>query len=217
MSTIDRASEPAPERVDITSICRTFPDKPAAEIPRDNVLQLLDTMLDSGLQLLTIEGEEGIGKTTLLAQFAKRHGMACFSMFIRPTSRFAYDPTVLLADICDQMSWFLSGKELSTHGLADEAASRQLILELQRRARHREKFFFVVDGMEQIPKDGPRIQDILKCCPSGSRNLNSFCQVLRKSYLARHGSKSLTNQWLFQDLPWTRPSNSWRTFPWHPS
>lgn len=138
------------------------------QVPRDNVLQILETMIDGDVQLVSVEGQEGIGKTTLLGQFAKRHSDCCFSVFIRPTSRFAYDPAVLLADLCDQMSWAVSGQELPAGGTADDAVSRQLILEVQRLAtRTRRRFYFVVDGLEDIPEGGPRAEDIMSLIPLG--------------------------------------------------
>jgi hypothetical protein len=154
--------------VDITNICRSYPQLADPQIGRDNVIQLLDTMLDSDLQLLTIEGAEGIGKTTLLAQFAKHHGDKCFSVFVRPTSKFAYDPTVIRQDMCDQMNWFLTATELDPHTVIDESVYRQLLMDLQRRARQfHQRFYFVVDGVTDIPQDGPQVQDILGMLPFG--------------------------------------------------
>ena len=82
--------QPIAEILDVTKICATFPQYTGIQIPRDNIHHTLDTILDGEIHLLTVEGPDGIGKTTLLSQFARLHLDKCFSMFVRPTSRFAY-------------------------------------------------------------------------------------------------------------------------------
>ncbi len=190
-------TSPSPEQakiIQLTDICKSFPEIAGPQVPRDNVLQMLETVLDGDVQLVTVEGDEGIGKTTLLAQFATKHSDKCFSIFIRPTSRFAYDPTVLLSDLCDQMSWLVSGKELSTDASSEEAMLRHLTLELQRNAnRTRRKFYFVVDGLEDIPKGGPNAEEILAMIPLGLPQFkvlvsNSLDRPLKWHVKTRHKS-----------------------------
>ena len=135
MSPMSQNNPTQAQIVDLTSFCWSFPEMAGTQIPRDNLLQLLDTVLENDFQLVSVEGDEGIGKTTLLAQFAKRHAQRCCSAFLRPTSRFAYDPDIVLHDICDQLNWFLHGEELPPTELIDPASYRQLILALQRRCR----------------------------------------------------------------------------------
>ncbi len=54
-------------------VCQSFPALPKPMIPRDNILDTLERVFQSDIDLLLIGGEEGIGRTTLLAQFAQRH------------------------------------------------------------------------------------------------------------------------------------------------
>jgi ATP/maltotriose-dependent transcriptional regulator MalT len=44
-----------------------FPEPPDRLIERDNVLDTLERTFEAGSQLVTVEGPEGIGKSTLLA------------------------------------------------------------------------------------------------------------------------------------------------------
>jgi signal recognition particle GTPase len=46
-----------------------------------------------------IEGGEGLGKTTRLAQFAQRHPDHTISVFIKAASRFGYDPATVRYDL----------------------------------------------------------------------------------------------------------------------
>jgi hypothetical protein len=178
------------EIVDVTDICKSFPQMSGTQIPRDNYLQLLSAMLGGDLQVVIIEGSEGIGKTTLLSQFAKRNGHKCFSVFIRPTSRFAYDPTILFLDVCDQINWLLHGKELPVQGVIDESTYRRLLLELQRRARQRkDNFYFVVDGLSDIPRDGPQAQDIMGILPIGLPQFKFLISGTAEKVLGQLGNK----------------------------
>ena len=46
-------------------ICRNFPKSPDSEVSRENLLDTIERTFESGTDLLIIEGNEGIGKTTL--------------------------------------------------------------------------------------------------------------------------------------------------------
>src|SRR2546425_162076 len=97
--------------LDTTRICSSFPETYGIQIKRENILHSLETTLDSETYILTVEGCEGMGKTTLLAQFAAKNSNNCASVFVKPTSRFTYDPNFLLADICNQIHWILRAEE----------------------------------------------------------------------------------------------------------
>jgi ATP/maltotriose-dependent transcriptional regulator MalT len=72
------------EVMDLTTVCHSFPRLPERMISRDNIIDVLERMFDGGIELVSVEGEDGLGKTTLLAQFAKCHPHNTFSVFIRP-------------------------------------------------------------------------------------------------------------------------------------
>ncbi len=156
------------ELMDVTRICSTFPRPSGIQIRRDNLHHTLETILDSDIHVLTVEGTEGIGKTTLLAQFAQRHLNRCVSMFVRPTSRFAYDPTILRADLCNQINWILFSEEISASSASDPSLYGQLVMELQRRARKPgQRFFFIVDGLEALPRDVTDLENLIELLPLG--------------------------------------------------
>lgn len=143
------------EVMDLTLVCQSFPRLPEALIPRDNILDTIERMFQGGIKIVMIEGDEGLGKTTLLAQFVQRHPNHTFSVFIRPMSKFGYDPVSVRYDLCCQLLWVLRPNESCKPEETDEGYLRNRLLELRKRAR-RETYHFVLDGLADIPDDSIR-------------------------------------------------------------
>jgi hypothetical protein len=161
-----------PEVMDLTTICQSFPRIPELLIPRDNLLNTIERMFGGEIELVMIEGEEGLGKTTLLAQFARRHPDHTFSVFIKAASRFGYDPTTVRYDLCCQLLWAMHPADSCNPEEADDGYLRRLLLELRKRGR-REAFYFVLDGLADIPDESIR-SAILEMLPLGQ----GFCFLL---------------------------------------
>jgi hypothetical protein len=157
---------------DLTSVCNSFPELMGVQIPRQNLISLIARTLAGGIEVLTVEGSEGIGKTTLLKQFASAHCTQSFSLFVRPTSRFAYDSEILLRDLYNQMHYAVTGRELPLEQGLDDGLFRRLLIKLQQRARLKHTcFYFVLDGLETIPKESLAMRDaLLSMLPFGFSN-----------------------------------------------
>ena len=139
--------------MDLTVACQSFPGLPLPEISRDHLLDTIETIFAGDTEVVILEGAEGIGKTTLLAQFVTRHPHHALSLFVRPTSLWAYNPEVLLRDLCNQLQWVLYQRELGPKDQVDEASLRLDVFELRRRARRKgEKYYFVIDGLDEVPE-----------------------------------------------------------------
>jgi hypothetical protein len=174
--------------VDLTTLCNTFPEmannKDTIYIPRNNILDTIDKAFESGTQVVRLEGEEGLGKTTILAQFAKRHNNNTISLFVKRTNRWGYDPQYLLYDICNQLNWFFHKTWLENPNVANDAFLRTYLIRLQQHLRiYKSKFYFVVDGLDELNKEFLSIQEmIIDMLPIGmsnfkfliSGNLNNF-------------------------------------------
>jgi hypothetical protein len=158
-------TQPIPEVMDLTLVSHSFPRLPELLIPRDNLLNTIERMFGGAIELVMIEGDEGLGKTTLLAQFARRHPDHTFSVFIKAASKFGYDPATVRYDLCCQLLWALRTDESCKPEEADDGYLRKLLLELRKRAR-REAFYFVLDGMADIPDESIR-SVILEMLPLG--------------------------------------------------
>jgi len=148
--------------MDLTTVCHSFPRVTSPQIARGNFLDAIETIFEGDTEVVVIEGAEGIGKTTLLAQFARRHPNHALSLFAKPTSRWAYDPAILQFDLCNQLQWALLEEELASAEGADDAFLRTRVLALERRARcNRELFYFVVDGLDEIPEEDRQIRGLI--------------------------------------------------------
>lgn len=158
-----------PTIVDLTHISQSFPAPLDHDVPRENVWNTVDTLFKGGWEVVFIEGSEGIGKTTLLAQLARRHPYNTFSLFIRPVSRFTYDPSNLRFDLSNQVAWLLQMKELKTPSEADEIFWESLAIQLQRHARRKnEIYYFIIDGLAELPEEAVGVRtSLLAMLPFG--------------------------------------------------
>jgi hypothetical protein len=155
------------EVMDITVVSRSFPQTLHPQVYRENILDTIDTIFEGDTQLLVIEGGEGIGKTMLLTQFAKKYPNQTFSLFIKPTSHWTYDPSFLLLDLCSQIYWALYQKELHELNQIDDGFLRVSIFHLQSRTR-RKPYYFLIDGLEDIPEEESHVREaILEMLPFG--------------------------------------------------
>jgi hypothetical protein len=155
-----------PEIMDLTLVCQSFPELIDPQISRDNILDNIDAMFRRGSHLVKVKGTEGFGKTTLLAQFCIRHPNHALSFFIKPTSRWAYDPEILRFDLCNQLNWVLYKKQLKEEKVEDTFL-RSHLMKLQRFAKGKQDFYyFVVDGLHDIPEQDVQIC-ILDLIPLG--------------------------------------------------
>lgn len=138
------------EIVDITNICKEFPAPVDSEIVRDNMLDLIEQTLSDKVVALIIEGEQGIGKTTILAQFAKRFGLDVICLFIQQYCRIAYASDYLKSVILEQAKWLIHGKMVDIEDASDAEYSKN-IRSLQTRAHRRNKdLYFIVDNLEDL-------------------------------------------------------------------
>ena len=155
---------------DVIDICSTFPARPSPEISRGNLLDTIDRIFKGDIELVSIEGDEGYGKTSLLAQFAKRHPEECFCVFIKPVTRFSYDPSLIRSDLCNQLHWLLHGTQLLLENTPEDADVRQYFGEIQRKSKRTGKTYYVViDGLTDIPdKDVDYRRLICDFLPIGS-------------------------------------------------
>lgn len=156
--------------VDTTSICANFPVYQGRQIQRDNFIYTFEQILNTGIQVLIIEGKEEIGKTTVLSQFAKRHSKNCVSIFVRSRNRFSYDPTVLLTDFCNQVHWLLKAEEISNEIIPDERLLFDLFLQMRKKSRRENTvYYFVVDGLGDLTEENVEIRElILNLLPIGT-------------------------------------------------
>ncbi len=146
---------PAPPTVaTLSSISASFPQLPTPLVDRPHIIGAIDTMLEGQIQAVVLEGEEGIGKTILGAQFVEWHPNRAFCLFAAGPSALARSPEFLFSDLCDQVAFLLTGKRFSP-GEKSRVFLRKGLIELARSAVSRgEPYFIVVDGLlERLDDD----------------------------------------------------------------
>ncbi|MBB4635621.1 AAA family ATPase [Longimicrobium terrae] len=148
-------------------------------IARPHFLRTLATLLEGDIEIVVVEGQEGIGKSTLLHQFHNEHRDRTVAVYLTVASRWAYDPQQIASDIHSQISDLLhDGGEPPVAEQVDQVALQKLYAALRRKARKDGMpFYFIVDGLEDIPStdEGSRtlIIDLLPFGMEGFRFLLS--------------------------------------------
>lgn len=158
------------EVMDVTKIASTLPQLGTPNIRRENMITTIAEMLHGETEVVIVEGPDGIGKTTLLAQFTNEFPNHAFGLFVRSSSRWAYDSEMLTRDLCDQIGWVLKKEAYRAEGDVDPAQLlRARIFELQRQANNeRSTYYFVVDGLNEIPEEDCHEREmILRLLPFG--------------------------------------------------
>jgi len=158
------------EIMDLTKVSSTYPQLSKPNIQRENMITTIAEMLRSETEIIIVEGPDGIGKTTLLAQFANAFPNHAFGLFVRSSSRWAYDSGMLTRDLCEQIDWVLRKEDHHSERYIDPAQLlRARIFELQSHANYkRQTYYFVVDGLNEIPEEDCHEREmILKLLPFG--------------------------------------------------
>jgi len=172
---------------------RNVPPTPDPLVRRDHLLDAIAQVATAESPVVFLEGEEGSGTSTLLAQFAEMHADNTFSLFIRPASRFAYSPDYLRLVLAEQYWWQLTGTRLDKQ-FVDIAEFSTLQLRVRRAARQR-PIYITVDGLHQIPAEDINgvktiFTDVLPIGVDGFRFVIAGAESLLERYLSSVRSKS---------------------------
>lgn len=93
--------------LDVTTVARNFPELPSNVLQRENLLETLDSILSGNTGVVVLEGAEGSGKTTLVANFCRRHARNTIAIFIRGASKVSYSPSYVKLVIAEQITEIL--------------------------------------------------------------------------------------------------------------
>ncbi len=138
------------ELVDLPSLNLNFPLPPPIEIPRDSLVSTVDGLINDRVYAVAIEGPDGLGKTTFLSQFARRHPDTAISLFFSSANRLSYDVDLVRSHLAIQVCWACTGKVLQ-QGHYDFGLLKSYYTELQQKAKRKKLlFYFIVDGSEEL-------------------------------------------------------------------
>lgn len=121
------------------------PDLPPSHVPRDNLVDLLADLIESN-EVVLLDGDDGIGRTTLLTDFCRRYPHRAVGLFTRAGSPWGRDPRFLLESLARQLLR-LTGRVAEME--LDEASAREIILESYSRLRHL-PVLVVLDGVNEL-------------------------------------------------------------------
>lgn len=154
---------------DLPSLNPNFPPTPPNDVPRDNLVNTLRNLVNEGVYAVAIEGADGMGKTTLLSQFARRHPITCVSLFVTAANRFSIDPDLMRTDLATQVYWALTGEVLDRRTY-DPGLLKSYYADLQRLARRKKQtYYFVIDGADELDSSDRRafLQTLSDVLPFG--------------------------------------------------
>lgn len=132
------------------SLSETRPKLRDVIIPRDSDLDHIDSQFHED-KVLCVTGTEGVGITTTLALFAKRHSTNCASYFNNGWSRHLLMPESIVSSLLEQLSLYCKTDILRDIRNYDFSA---FIYKLNRFAKSKKEYlYFVFDGFDKIPTE----------------------------------------------------------------
>ena len=129
-------------------------------IERKNVIDTIERMFNE-TSVVFLEGEEGCGATTTLAQFCEQIPQHTFCLFIKPASKITYSIEYLRLVLAEQFSLFLGSTPLNKDVISPQEYNT-LLYKIRRRASKKNNIFFVIDGLQKIPPEENAVSLIFK-------------------------------------------------------
>lgn len=134
--------------LDMCALSNTFPQLPRKMIQRDTYLDLFEEQFYN-TRILCVNGADGVGVTTTLALFAKRHAYRCVSYFNNGFLRSLLIPQEIELNIAKQLSFYVTGNNMLSN---NENILQPNIYRAARKAKSQREFiYFVLDGFDKIP------------------------------------------------------------------
>lgn len=132
----------------------TKPCPVSNEIIRKEILALCEKRLVED-NVLCLYGEEGVGVSTVLAQFAREHGRNCMSYFNDGLDIMLMDADVMEHSVVEQLYWYAYGAdELFDIRDAEKANITALWPSVYRKIKRSDKpLYFVFDGFDHVPPE----------------------------------------------------------------
>lgn len=164
------------------------------EVRRDNIIQTIENKIKD-LDVLFIEGEDGIGKTTLLHQFVAKYPENCFAYFIDGKDSNTYSNLAILKAFCNQLHFVNKGYELeeevNANNYTDEDWLKDYFYSEKLRNKSNQNFYFILDGLEEITEDKQsEIKEyILDNLPYGKTNIKLIISGKQNKNLIKPSSQ----------------------------
>ena len=135
---------------DMTSFSGTFPEQAEHELMRDVFLSLCEVKFKD-YNVVCLTGEEGVGTTTFLSQFARKHHDNCVSYFFNGFDRIQLDSEVMERDITEQLYWFAAKCNCPSEVKHVTDVYSKVLKQLKKTEEG--VMYFVFDGFSNIPSE----------------------------------------------------------------
>ncbi|MBL7913637.1 MAG: hypothetical protein JNL49_01200 [Bacteroidia bacterium] len=126
------------------------------EVKRDNTIQTIENKLHK-LDVLFIEGDEGIGKTTILHQFIKKYPDNCFAYFIDGRDSGTYSNLAILKALCNQIHFtnkqYELEDEIRTDNYNNEDWLKNYFNSEKIKIKHNQTYYYIIDGLDEVSQD----------------------------------------------------------------
>ncbi|WP_176817229.1 ATP-binding protein [Franzmannia pantelleriensis] len=141
-------------------------------VSRDGLINTIEMYLDAN-DVVFVYGEEGFGKTSVLAEFFSRHEKSSIVLSIDPINKYSYYLESLIRDIILQVKIYLNQDVDITNGIFDKKEMVKNFGTLEYIIKkHNKELYVVMDGLDQIPDDDDSyIKDLLDYLPIGKKNI----------------------------------------------
>jgi len=128
-----------------------IPQLPVSHVRRDTLQQMVTDLAARGTQLIYLDAPAGYGKTTLCSSLARSRDDV-LSIFISSADRYSYQPSVITADLCHQLSWALDREIPETRSPADFTLLTSLVHRARQASiKQKRPFLILVDSPTEIP------------------------------------------------------------------
>lgn len=117
------------------------------------MISTIELKLETKIRVLILQGQSGIGKTTILSQFTSKHRKNTIGVFLNNTNRFSYSLDSIASDMYVQFYFFLNGK-------MPEDVPNNSPLELNKLIqrthyslkKNNKKLYIIIDGLSDAPE-----------------------------------------------------------------
>lgn len=135
---------------DMTCFSSTFPEQVEDELWREIHLSLCEEKLRDNI-VVCLTGEEGVGTTTFLSQFARQHHDNCVSYFYNGFDLIQLDSEVMERDITEQLHWFAAKCNCPSEVKHVTDVYSKVLKQLKKTKDG--VMYFVFDGFSNIPSE----------------------------------------------------------------
>lgn len=135
----------------------TLPELPKHHLPRPQLVKWFADRFLPERKVILLEGSDGSGKTTLMAEFAHQFPDRAFTFFVA-SDYWGSSPRWFLMEMCAQMHQAIGTEPLEDLDQLPDSRLMTRFATLYRRVGERARveqvpFFFVVDGLDWVKDD----------------------------------------------------------------